>query len=1166
MAVLIVNDTEDVNASGGSISLAEPSSLASGDLLLAMMFNAGVTSSPAIPGNITGFASDFDELSATDGYGVRITHRIADGTEGPTYASTVSGDTVYSGAKMLRVIGADPSAPVAAADANYGSGTTVTLPSVAATDGPVLAVANVAAASPITSTPSGWTQYALYDSNTTAIYYRFIGDGESSGTGTCTLTSSAPWVAQVALVSPNLTYPPVGGVVTEIGTSLGSNNAQPTFAAPQHAGASGDLCLYLVGHDNPGATAITASPGWTVLDLTVQGSNVIKAAVVARVLDGAHGTGNNTCSISGTTQDYAVIGVVIPAGMHSVTTVSTDITRGTPSTAGSGNTDPPSVTLTSGDYTVFTGCVADATTGNSITAIPSDYGFLLSTKSANSTSSVMVGLAARNVTGTSENPGAWAHNSQENIGFTFAVPAAAPPVDPPDAPTEVQPEDAFGYSSTVVLNWTAPVDDGGATITGYRIRTSTDDGASWSTHTADTGDDDETFTITTGLTDGTRYLFEVAAINSEGVGATAVSEWGCTPIAATAAQTPPSVSPVSTSFDHLDRHDKRALVDMDGEVTRNWTGDGVVIYYLDSGIRDTHEQFTGRVDGVSLVPGEAWDDDAAPHGTLIASVGSGNTLGIASEAQTHMVKVWHEFDLDGGAWLEWAIDGLQWIVDNHETEYPGQRAVVEYSSAWGIDLTGGGIVDERAAAAALIADLADMGIPFIQIAHNSDFPVDEVLHLAPQPGMLMVGGLDDDDTVFPQTLLTGLTIDIWAQADTIDHASASSDTGYGSAGEGTSFAGPLVAGAAALVLEANPTLTARQVCDVLLASSTKNTIVSPPSGHYDRILYTHPDVPPADVSVTVTPTTVAATAGVSTPTVSLGVSIAASVVAAVCSVLSPTVTASTPATSTPSTVQAVSNIPPPAVTATSSASATPSTVTAPATVQAPIVAGGTGQTVTPDVVAVAANVPSPTVSATSSTTAIPATVTATSTVPAPTITATSSATATPATVVTASTAVPAPSISAGGSATATPATVTVTATVPAPTVSAAVSATATASTITAAVTVPAPSVSAGAGAAVTVAVVTVTVSVPAPTIDTAVNATAVPATIAASCSVPTPTVTAAVSATAPALTVTATATVPTPAISTGVPTITGRLTTSDSTPARTTADASNDRTTTEVFG
>ncbi|MFM7135989.1 MAG: fibronectin type III domain-containing protein, partial [Planctomycetota bacterium] len=83
----------------------------------------------------------------------------------------------------------------------------------------------------------------------------------------------------------------------------------------------------------------------------------------------------------------------------------------------------------------------------------------------------------------------------------------------PAAPTNVA--GVPGYES-VALSWSAPTQTGGAPITGYFIRFSTDGGGSWA-QMPNTGSTATSFTVT-GLTSQAGYIFEVAAINAAGAG------------------------------------------------------------------------------------------------------------------------------------------------------------------------------------------------------------------------------------------------------------------------------------------------------------------------------------------------------------------------------------------------------------------------------------------------------------------------------------------------------------------------------------------------------------------------------------------------------------------------------------------------------------------------
>src|SRR5438034_217166 len=70
-------------------------------------------------------------------------------------------------------------------------------------------------------------------------------------------------------------------------------------------------------------------------------------------------------------------------------------------------------------------------------------------------------------------------------------------------------------SSQINLTWTAPTDNGGSAITGYKIERSTDGGTTWTTLVANTGNTPTTYSDT-GLAHTTNYTYRVSAINSIG--------------------------------------------------------------------------------------------------------------------------------------------------------------------------------------------------------------------------------------------------------------------------------------------------------------------------------------------------------------------------------------------------------------------------------------------------------------------------------------------------------------------------------------------------------------------------------------------------------------------------------------------------------------------------
>jgi hypothetical protein len=113
----------------------------------------------------------------------------------------------------------------------------------------------------------------------------------------------------------------------------------------------------------------------------------------------------------------------------------------------------------------------------------------------------------------------------------------------------------------------------------------------------------------------------------------------------------------------------------------------------------------------------------------------------------------------------------------------------------------------------------------------------------------------------------GTCVDILAPGVSITSSWATSDTATNTI-SGTSMATPHVAGAAALVLAANPTWSPTQVRDYLVNNSTPNVITNPGTGTPNRLLFVVNDgTPPAnDFSVSVAPTSGSVVAGSSATT------------------------------------------------------------------------------------------------------------------------------------------------------------------------------------------------------------------------------------------------------------------------------------------------------------
>jgi hypothetical protein len=111
--------------------------------------------------------------------------------------------------------------------------------------------------------------------------------------------------------------------------------------------------------------------------------------------------------------------------------------------------------------------------------------------------------------------GASAESAASNAVTPTSVGLAGPP-------TAVS---AIAKSAGAQLSWTAPTNNGGSSITGYRITPFVGTSAQTATTTASTA----TTASVTGLTNGTTYTFKVAAINAAGPGEASAASAAITP-------------------------------------------------------------------------------------------------------------------------------------------------------------------------------------------------------------------------------------------------------------------------------------------------------------------------------------------------------------------------------------------------------------------------------------------------------------------------------------------------------------------------------------------------------------------------------------------------------------------------------------------------------------
>jgi subtilisin family serine protease len=273
----------------------------------------------------------------------------------------------------------------------------------------------------------------------------------------------------------------------------------------------------------------------------------------------------------------------------------------------------------------------------------------------------------------------------------------------------------------------------------------------------------------------------------------------------------------------LDRVDQRPRT-LTNSYSYDYTGAGVVVYVVDTGIRTNHVDFGGRAfagAGWDLIGDGANGQDCHGHGTHVAATIGGNAVGVAKRVTLQSVRVFNCVGKTGSGTFLKAVDLI--------TAYARKPAVVNMS------LTAGGI---DTALDAAISRSVNAGITYVVAAGNAG--VDACMSSpARSPGTITVGATDwlDQRAIFGGGSSNwGACVDVWAPGHSIVSAAHSSTTGWVSM-SGTSMASPHVAGAAAVYLSVYPTATPAAVRTIISNTATVGRLTGIGSTSPNRLLY-----------------------------------------------------------------------------------------------------------------------------------------------------------------------------------------------------------------------------------------------------------------------------------------------------------------------------------------
>ncbi|GIH02589.1 hypothetical protein Rhe02_06560 [Rhizocola hellebori] len=254
-------------------------------------------------------------------------------------------------------------------------------------------------------------------------------------------------------------------------------------------------------------------------------------------------------------------------------------------------------------------------------------------------------------------------------------------------------------------------------------------------------------------------------------------------------------------------------------------GAGVHVYVLDTGVRASHQDFGGRVtSGWDFVDDDNNASDCYGHGTHVAGTIGGTNYGVAKSVDLVSVRV---LDCDGNGWITTIVAGIDWV-----TEHAVHPAVANMSL--------GGYVADTAMDDAVAGSIAS-GVTYVVSAGNGYgdgvTPADACLSTpARTPTAITVSGTDRNDRRW-SPLNYGTCVDIFAPGFEITSASNAGDQAS-QLMSGTSMAAPHVAGAAAILLGNQPTLTPAEVADQILnRDPTVGVVVDPRAGSPNKLLF-----------------------------------------------------------------------------------------------------------------------------------------------------------------------------------------------------------------------------------------------------------------------------------------------------------------------------------------
>jgi len=228
-------------------------------------------------------------------------------------------------------------------------------------------------------------------------------------------------------------------------------------------------------------------------------SGTISVATISGTTATILGAGSSTITATFSPSDTTNYNGGSTTATLTVNKVAITVTAGSPTNNYTGSAVVPSNT-----FSVTSGSLVGSDAISSVT-----YSYSSGSYASSTTAPTAVG--AYTITPSSA---VFGTGSSSNYLLTYSIGSLTISAVVPSAPTSVSA--TSGVSGQSAVSWTAPSFTGGDPITDYAVQYSSNSGSSWTTvtHSASTN----TSITVSGLTNGTSYIFRVAAVTIAGTG------------------------------------------------------------------------------------------------------------------------------------------------------------------------------------------------------------------------------------------------------------------------------------------------------------------------------------------------------------------------------------------------------------------------------------------------------------------------------------------------------------------------------------------------------------------------------------------------------------------------------------------------------------------------